>query len=297
MKVADVAPPAQGELLVVVGPTASGKTELAIALAERFGGEVVSADSVQIYQRFDIGSGKPTPAETARARHHLVGAIAPLDPMDAARFVELADAAISDVRMRGLVPIVCGGTFLWVKALLRGLAPAAPRDDEIREAHRALAESEGRPALHARLAAVDPDAARRLAPNDFVRVSRALEVFETSGKTQTAWHAEHGFRERRHEARMFAVKRERDEIDRRIAARVDAFFARGWIHEVRGLVADGFGEARAMESVGYREVRDFIRGELPRAELAERVIRSTRVFVRRQRTWLREEPVALVDPP
>jgi tRNA dimethylallyltransferase len=291
------AAPPPGELVVVVGPTASGKTELAIRLAEAHGGEVVSADSVQVYREFDLGSGKPTPAERARAPHHLVDLVDPREPIDAQRFAELADAAIADVRARGRVPIVCGGTYLWVKALVQGLAPAPPGDPAIRARHQAIADAEGRPALHARLAAVDPDAAARLAPNDLVRVSRALEVLELSGKTQTTWYAEHGFRERRYAARLVGVARERDELDRRIAARTAAWLAGGFVEEVEGLVARGHGATRAMGSVGYRQVKEHLDGAIPRAELEGAIVRATRVFVRRQRTWLRDEPVAWVRLP
>jgi tRNA dimethylallyltransferase len=157
------------DLLVIVGPTATGKTALAIELAERIGGEVVGADSVQIYRGFDVGSGKPTPQELARAKHHLVGAVDPLDHVDAATWAVRAAGAIRDVRGRGRRPIVCGGTFLWVKALLYGLAETPAGSGDIRERHRALAEREGRAALHASLSAVDPEAASRLHPNDFVR--------------------------------------------------------------------------------------------------------------------------------
>ncbi|AUX48968.1 tRNA delta(2)-isopentenylpyrophosphate transferase [Sorangium cellulosum] len=294
-----VAPPSQGELLVVVGPTASGKTELAIRLAERFGGEVVSADSVQIYRAFDLGSGKPTPAEQARARHHLVDVVDPLEPVDAQRFAELAEAAIADIRGRGRVPIICGGTFLWVKALVFGLSPAPPADAEVRARHRAIVEAEGRAALHARLAEVDPASAARLSPNDAVRVSRALEIYERSGRPQSAWHAEHGFRERRHAARLLAVHRERAELDRRIEARTVAWLEQGWVDEVRTLLARGYGDARAMGSVGYKQVREHLEGRLPAEELAAAIVRATRVFVRRQRTWLRDQAVAHValEPP
>ncbi|HMR06866.1 MAG TPA: tRNA (adenosine(37)-N6)-dimethylallyltransferase MiaA, partial [Polyangiaceae bacterium] len=179
-------------LLVVVGPTASGKTELALKMAQRLHGEIVSADSVQVYRHFDIGSGKPSADEQARATHHLVDIVDPTDSMDAAAWAARADAAIRDIRARGRVPIVCGGTFLWVKALLRGLSPAPRGDETLRAAHRAIAEAEGRSALHARLAQVDAASAERLNPNDFVRVSRALEVFELSGKPMSQWQAEHG---------------------------------------------------------------------------------------------------------
>jgi len=289
-----IVPPAQDELLVVVGPTASGKTELAVRLAERFGGEVVGADSVQVYRGFDVGSGKPTAEERRRAPHHLVDVADPLEPFDAQRFAALADQAIADIRARGRVPIVCGGTYLWVRALVRGLAPAPPADPTVRARHAAIAEAEGRAALHARLAAADPESAARLAPNDFVRVSRALEVWELSGKPQSAWFAEHGFRETRHAARLFGVERPREEIDRRIEARTARWLAEGWVDEVRDLVARGYGEARAMGSVGYRQIQEHLAGAIPAEDLAGAIVRATRVFVRRQRTWLRGEPVEWV---
>jgi tRNA dimethylallyltransferase len=292
---AAVAPPDGDELLVVVGPTATGKTELALSLSKRFGGEIVNADSVQIYRGFDVGSGKPTEAERARAPHHLVDALDPLDPMDAGRFVAMADEAIASIRARGRVPIVCGGTFLWVKALVRGLAEAAPRDEVIRARHKAEAEAAGRTALHAKLKDIDPPMAARLAPNDLVRVSRALEVFEITGRPLSAWQAEHGFAKERYRTRLLGVARDRSELDARIAARAKVWLESGWVEEVERLVAAGFGSARAMGSVGYKEVLAFTRGELPEAELLGAIVRATRVFVRRQRTWLRDEPVSWLE--
>lgn len=290
----DIAAPAADELLVVVGPTASGKTELAVRLAERFGGEVVGADSVQVYRGFDVGSGKPTAAERRGVPHHLVDVADPLQPFDAQRFVALADRVVADVRARGRVPIICGGTYLWVRALVHGLAPAPPADPGVRARHAAIAAAEGRGTLHARLAAVDPASAARLAPNDLVRVSRALEIWELSGKPQSAWFAEHGFRAERHRARLLGVRRDRAEIDHRIAARVAAWLAAGWVDEVQGLRARGYGEARAMGSVGYKQVNDHLEGKISAVDLEGAIIRATRVFVRRQRTWLRDEPVCWV---
>lgn len=290
-----ITPRSHDELIVVVGPTASGKTALAVALCERLGGEIVSADSVQIYRRFDAGSGKPTADERARARHHLVDVADAREPLDAARFARLADEAIADVRARGKTPILCGGTFLWVKALVQGLAEAAPASPEARERHRQLVDREGPAALHAALAAVDPRAAARLHPNDVLRVGRALEVFELTGQRQSDLHERHGFASHRYPHRLVGVRRSREELATRIARRTSAWLAGGWVDEVRALCAEGYGETRAMSSVGYRQVREHVEGRLPLVELADAIDRATRVFVRRQLTWLRDEPVEWVD--
>ncbi len=280
-------------LVVIVGPTASGKTELAVRLAEERGGEIVSADSVQVYRHFELGTGKPSAEERARAVHHLIDILEPNDPMDAAQWAELADRSIADIRRRGREPIVCGGSFLWVKALLFGLAGAPAADPELRARHRERAEREGRPALHAELAKVDPATAARLAPNDFVRVSRALEVYELSATPHTRFHEEHGFRAPRHTARLLGVRREPAELDRRIETRARAMLAAGWVDEVRALLAAGYGDTRAMNAVGYKQIVEALRGEGPLdvEALTTSIVRATRVFARRQRTWLREQPV------
>lgn len=283
-----------GELVCVVGPTAAGKTALAIALAEALDGEIVSADSVQIYRGFDLGSGKPTPEERARAPHHLLDTHDPHEHVDAAGYAELADAAVRDVRGRGKLPIVCGGTFFWVRSLVLGLAEAPPADDAIRARHRALVDASGRDALHAALAAVDAASAARLHPNDVVRVSRALEVFELSGKPMSVWHAEHGFRAPRHRARFLGPATTPDELRARVRARAHAWLASGFVEEVRALLARGHGATRPMGSVGYKEVHAHLRGELPAADLEDAVVRATMLFTRRQRTWLNHETVAWV---
>jgi len=280
------------DLLVVVGPTASGKTALAVALAERLGGEVVSADSVQIYRFFDVGSGKPTREQLAVAPHHLVGAIDPMDPIDAASWADRAARTIGEVRARGRVPIVCGGTFLWVKALLYGLAEVPAASAEVRAVHREIAEREGRPALYARLHEVDPESARRLHPNDFVRVSRALEVCELTGKPLSVWHREHGFKLQRQGARLLSPACDAATLTARIEARVLRWLADGWIDEVETLLARGYGDARGMGSVGYAQVRAMLAGTVSRSELGPAIVRATRVFARRQRTWLNRANVA-----
>lgn len=281
----------EGKLPVIVGPTASGKSELALEICEALGGEIVSADSVQIYRGFDVGSSKPTAEELTRAPHHLVSALDPLDPIDAAEWAKRAEAVIGAVRARGKVPVVCGGTFFWIRALVLGLVDAPAGDPRIRARHRAVADERGRAALHAELARVDPVSATRLHPNDVVRVSRALEVHELSGRRMSDWQAEHGFRARRFDATMIGLEQDPAALTDRIAARVDAWLARGWIEEVRALLDAGNGEARAMGSVGYAEVRAYLEGTLPREALKEAIVRSTRVFARRQRTWLKHADV------
>lgn len=281
-----------GELLAIVGPTASGKTALAVELAERLDGEVVSADSVQIYRGFDVGSGKPTAAELARAPHHLVSALDPMEHVDASSWAERASRAIEDIRARGRVPILCGGTFLWVKALLFGLAEAPSASPEVRARHRAIAEAEGRSAVHHALRAVDPDSAARLHPNDLMRVSRALEVFELTGRPLSAWQREHAFAQVRHRARLLAIPCEGPALTERIRTRVHGWLAAGWVEEVQGLLAGGNGDARAMGSVGYAQVRAMLAGAVPRADLETVIVRATRVFARRQRTWLNHADVA-----
>lgn len=279
-------------LLVLVGPTASGKTELALSLSEALGGEIVSADSVQIYRGFDIGSGKPTEEELARAPHHLVSTHDPLASIDAARWADLAEEAIVDIRARGKIPIVCGGTYFWIRALVLGLAPAPPADPVIRARHHALVQERGRAALHEELARVDPASARRLHPNDVVRVSRALEVAELSGRPMSEWQAEHGFATRRFNAKLIGVAHDPAALTERIEARASRWLEGAWIDEVRALLDAGYGAARAMGSVGYAEVRAYLEGTLARDELREAIVRSTRLYARRQRTWLKSADVA-----
>jgi tRNA dimethylallyltransferase len=285
-------------ILVIVGPSASGKSALAIELAERLGGEIVGADSVQIYRRFDIGSAKPTRAERERVPHHLIDALDALDPADAARFLELAEERLADIQRRGKRAIVCGGTFLWVKALIYGLAQAPPADAAIRARHRDLAERFGRPHLHALLEPIDPASHARLNPNDLVRVSRALEVHELTGQALSQVQAAHGFKAPRHGVKLLGITHARPALHERIARRVREMFEAGWLDEVRGLLADGYGEARALRSVGYRQVTEaLLADEQHELEpLIERVVIATRSFVRHQMTWLRDQPVEWLEP-
>lgn len=284
-------PVAPHELLVLVGETASGKTALAVELARAHGGEVIGADSVQVYRGFDVGSGKPTADELRGVPHRMLDVADPGEDFDAARFVELADQAIARARAEGRVPIVAGGTYLWIRALLHGLAAAPRAPKELRAALQDEAAHLGSPALHARLAQVDPEAAARLHPNDAVRIVRALEVHAATGRPLSAWQAEHGFRERRYDARQVAIAHPREVLEARIERRVAAMLGAGWVDEVRALIERGHGETRPMAAVGYAEVARFVRGAPVEPDLKTAIVRATKTFARRQRTWLAKAPV------
>jgi tRNA dimethylallyltransferase len=273
---------------VIAGPTASGKTALAIALAKRLGGEIVNADSQQVYRGLDVGTAKPSAEERARAPHHLVDVVEPGEQMDAARFAALADAAIADVAGRGRLPIVAGGTGLYLRALLHGVVRAPGRDPALRARLEDEAARLGRPALHARLAAIDPAAAARIRPNDLVRIVRALEIAE-GGATQSELHAAHAFEPDRYDARIFALDPPRAELHARVDARVTAMFAGGILDEARALVAR-FGDALpAKLPIGYAEAIACLRGALPVGEAIRRVQVAHRRYARRQVIWLRRE--------
>src|SRR2546428_12990625 len=214
-------------VLTICGRTASGKTALAVELAEKPDGEIVSADSQQCYRGLDAGTAKPTPQERARAPHHLLDVADPEEQLDAARFVQLADAAIADIGKRGKRAIVAGGSGLWIRALLRGLLDAPGASPEFRAGLRLEIEREGVPSLHARLALVDPEAARGIRENDRVRIERALEVQALSGRRLSELQREHAFAERRYQALVFHPQPPRDVLDQRIAPPTRRPFASG----------------------------------------------------------------------
>jgi tRNA dimethylallyltransferase len=284
-------------IAVIAGPTASGKTALAVALAGRVGGEVVNADSQQVYRGLDVGTAKPTAAERAAVPHHLLDVVEPGEGMDAARFVALADAAIADVASRGRVPVVAGGTGLYVRALLHGVVPAPGRDPALRARLEEEAARLGRPALHARLAGVDPEAAARIRPNDLVRVVRALEI-AAGGVRPSVLHAAHAFREDRYDAVLVALDPPREELHARIDARVREMFAGGILEEARALIARRGDAVPARLPIGYAEAIAVVRGTLDREEAIRRVQVAHRRYARRQVVWLRRERgVAWVRPP
>ena len=280
----------RGRLLIVAGPTATGKTTTAIEVARRFDGELVGADSVQVYRGFDIGSAKPTENELGEVRHHLIDLVDPDQAIDAMAYASLADAAIADIRGRGRLPIVVGGTGLWIRALLRGLVDVPPVDPDIRQRLEAVAQTEGAAALHAKLAQVDPISAETIHPNDALRIVRALEVFEQTGKPLGSLRAEHALGKPRYESVFVVLDIEREAHGAIIERRAEKMLAAGWVDEVRRLRERWGDEVRAFGSVGYREVLAHVRDAVPLDETLRQVRKSTRVYARRQRTWFQGAP-------
>jgi len=273
-------------IVCVVGPTASGKTTLALELGERLGAEVVSADSRQVYRRLDVGTAKPSAAERARVAHHCLDLVDPEETFDAAQFRDAAQAAIADVGRRGRPVLVVGGTGLYVRALVRGLCAAPRGDDALRAALAAVSPDERR----RRLVAVDPAAAARIHPNDTVRTIRALEVAEVSGRPLSAWQAAHAFAGGAFDPLLIGLACPPDVLDARIAARARDMLARGFLDEVHALSATVPVDAPAWRTVGYREMRACAEGRTDVDAALAATVLATRQFAKRQRTWFRREP-------
>jgi tRNA dimethylallyltransferase len=277
-------------ILAIIGPTASGKSDLAVAVAETCRAEVLSVDSMQVYRGLDIGTAKPSPAERARVRHHLIDVVEPSQSFTAARFVELADAAIADAAARSVPLVAVGGTPLYFKVLFHGMFEGPGADAELRARLRATPGE----ALHARLAEVDPAAAARIHSNDTKRLVRALEVFELTGKPisqfQTAWSEPAS----RHRVAWVGLRWEKDELNRRINARVKAMMSAGWLDEARRLVERHVTLSdTASEATGYQELLAHLHGEIPLDEAVERIKIATRQLARRQVKWFRRFPDVL----
>ena len=284
-------------ILALVGPTGSGKTELGLRLAERLDAEIVNCDSRQVFRFLDIGTAKPTPVERATVPHHLFDVVDPDRRFDCARYRDLARAAIDDIRARGKRVVLVGGSGLYLKVLRYGLAPAPPRDAEVRARLTAI-EDAAPGALHARLGALDPAAAARLHPHDRVRLVRALEVCELTGQPLSVWQAGHGFRRPELDCRVIGLRSERGALYARLDARCRRMVDDGLIDEVRTLWQRGFGpDLPPLRSIGYREIGNHLQGRCDLATAVADMQRATRQFAKRQLTWFRGDPtVEWVEP-
>ena len=277
-------------LPVICGPTAVGKTALALDLAEYFDGEIISADSRQVYRLMNIGTAKPTNNEMQRVRHHLVDVVWPNEEFHAAHFVSHAEGAISEICRRNKRPFLVGGTGLYIRALTEGLLQAPSANQELREHLQARADEEGSPALHEELARVDPDSAARLHPNDLLRIVRALEVYEHSGRTLSAMQDEHGFRSKPYRTLKICLNLERGELYRRIDQRAEIMFEEGLLEEAEALLLAGYDPTlKALRTIGYRQAFALLRQEMTREEAIADLKQSTRRYAKQQLTWFRKD--------
>ncbi len=285
-------------IVVLAGPTASGKSALALELGERLGAEIVNADSQQVYRGLDVGTAKPGESDREKVPHHLLDVASIDEQLTAARFVTLADEAIRGIAKRGRLPLVVGGSGLWLRALLWGLADTPPRDPAIRARLEAEAASKGTSVLHQRLARVDPESASRLHPNDLVRIVRALEVQEMTGRPLSDHHQGHRFEDLRYPHRLLALLPDRTALRRRIGERTEIMLQSGWVPEVRSLLDAGVRPERLAKVLGYAEVVRHVQGQLDREELLRRITSRTWRYAKRQVLWLRKEPsVEWLRPP
>jgi len=279
-------------LLAIVGPTAAGKSEVGLLLAEALAGEIVSADSMQVYRGMDIGTAKPSPEERARVRHHLIDIIDPDTPFSVADYRARADAALAAIWEEGRLPLLVGGSGLYVRALIDELSfPLAPPNAELRRRLAQQAREEGVGALHARLATIDPEAAVRIHPNDAKRIIRALEVHALTGQPISRLQSLDRRFQARYNTRQFGLTRPRPELYRRIEERVDRMLAAGLVEEVKTLLARGCtADLVAMKGLGYAQIAEHLRGACSLEEAVARLKRDTRRFAKRQLTWFRRDP-------
>lgn len=275
--------------LLLTGPTAVGKTELSVALATRIGAEIISADSRQIYVGMDIGTAKPSAQERAQIRHHFIDELSIGQPFSAGRFLNEATARIKAIVGTGRVPLVVGGSTLYIHALKHGLADVPEIPDEVRRSVEADVEARGVDALYRELVQVDPRSARRMDPTKTQRLIRALEVHRATGRTLSAYQDDQS--PPSHTFRTIVVDRPRAALYRRIDARVDEMLSRGLLGEVRGLLDLGYSsDLNPLRTIGYQEAIRHLRGEISYDEMVRLIKRNTRRYAKRQLTWFRRDP-------
>lgn len=278
------------KIIVICGPTGVGKTSFAIKMAQRFNGEIIGADSMQIYKYMDIGTAKPDAEERALIRHHLIDFLDPAEAYDAARFAQDADRVVQEIRGRGRVPIVAGGTGFYIKALLHGLFRSEPIDPETMEKLETELKQKGNMHLYARLEECDPQTASELHPNDTFRVIRALEFYMTNHRRISDFRKEHSFSRKRYDYLKFGLFMDREKLYERINRRVDIMLLSGLLKEVADLVEKGYSlDLKSMQSIGYKHLGMFINGETDWDETVRLLKRDTRRYAKRQFTWFRQD--------
>jgi len=278
-------------LLAIIGPTASGKSALALRLANEFSGEILACDSTQLYRGFDIGTAKPSTSERAAIPHHLLDVFDPLEPSTAGDYRERALSALADLRARNRLPILTVGTGLYLRALLEGLADLPQRSEDLRERLRASAAEHSPGHLHRMLTHLDPRAAQQIAAPDEQKLIRAIEICLLSGKSLTEVHQTGRAPLTGWRILKIGLEPPREALYQRIHARTESMLAAGWLDEVRGLLASGLPEnAKPFDFIGYRELRAHLRGEISLDQARAAIQQGTRQYSKRQLTWFRREP-------
>ena len=289
---------AKPKIIIICGPTAIGKTAVAIDLAQHFEGQIIGADSMQVYKHMDIGTAKPTAAERARVVHHMVDFVEPDEPFDAAQYAARAREKIIELDQQRITPFVVGGTGLYIKALLYGLFDEKVSDPEIRDRLKAEAGTHGIQFLHERLGRQDPETANRLHPNDTYRILRALEVVAATGQAISKHHKKHGFFDQPFASLKIGLEMDRTLLYERINRRVDAMISAGFLDEVKSLMARGYSaDLKPMQSIGYRHMLDYIEGRLNWAECVRTMKRDHRRYAKRQLTWFGADPEIIWQEP
>ena len=291
MEIADVSTEGLPRILVIAGPTAVGKSSFAVAVAEQVGGELVNADSVQLYRELDIGTAKPTDEQRERVPHHLFDVLDPDQESNVADYVRLASNAIAEIRERGKLPVVVGGTGMYIRVLVHGIFDAPEPDEQIRQRYKDIAAEKGSPHLHEKLQGIDPDLADNVHPNDAVRIIRGLEVFEQTGKPLSVHQREHRFKKPNYDALKVGLLRPRQELYDRINLRADQMIEEGLLDEYRGLIERGYDrELKPLQSLGYRQMGEHLFDGVPLDEAVASMKKHTRRYAKQQISWFRSEP-------
>lgn len=278
-------------VIVICGPTGIGKTSAGIEAAEAFGGEIISADSMQIYKDMDIGTAKPTREERKRVSHHMIDIIRPDEEFSAAKFASTADKIIESLGTRGIIPFLVGGTGLYIKALIHGLFHPGRSHSLERNRLKKEVETNGAESLYKRLLKSDPEAAARIHPNDTFRIIRALEVYETTGMPISEHHKKHAFSGNRFNVLKIGLTTEREDLYKRIEKRVDMMIEAGFAEEVKRLLEMNYHAGlKSMQSIGYRHMVEYVTGRISLDETVKTLKQDTRRFAKRQMTWFNADP-------
>lgn len=278
------------KLLVILGPTASGKSALTMDVAHELKAQILSADSLQVYRYFDIGTAKPSAEDQESVEHHLLDIVDPAEQFNAGMFKGHADAVIGELQKKRQNIIVSGGTYLYVKILLSGLIEAIPTDTSIRADLKKESTSLGTEHLYSKLKSVDPQAAEKIHSNDYIRIERALEVYYQSGQRISELQDRHGFSESSYDYIKIGISIDREELREKIDKRVDYMLERGFVEEVRRIRDMGYSsELKPMQSIGYKQINQYLDGDISFDQAIEHIKRDTKRFAKRQMTWLRND--------